>query len=297
MTSVRVWRAVMERGPLEAFNQFFKLRTFKFGRLVGVDKLGNKYYENTEEYKHGQHRWYEPAGFRGWFDTDVSEISPEWHGWLHQTTDDPPTEETVGSVYQMQPQTNVKNVDTPYDRNLGGVVVPHYVNQSQRRARGYGLGNSIKGPLAITANEENYYTQPGWPMDARHTRPNKHVGWTLADTAASLRANRERELGVGTLAALEAVKTEFLDNGEHAVAAVTADAELSAAADHGSARALAMRSEDAIRAEMVVCEGVIEEYSGMRGFKDAADAVARAKEQLLGLHDELDALYAAQAEA
>ena len=53
MTSVRILRAVKERGPLGAFEQFFKLRTFKFGRLVGVDALGNKYYENTEEYKHG----------------------------------------------------------------------------------------------------------------------------------------------------------------------------------------------------------------------------------------------------
>jgi len=53
MASARVIRAVMERGPLGAFEQFFKLRTFKFGRLVGVDRAGNHYYENTEEYKHG----------------------------------------------------------------------------------------------------------------------------------------------------------------------------------------------------------------------------------------------------
>lgn len=53
MSSARILRAITERGPLGAFEQFFKLRTFKFGRLVGVDALGNKYYENTEEYKHG----------------------------------------------------------------------------------------------------------------------------------------------------------------------------------------------------------------------------------------------------
>ena len=50
---------------------------------------------------------------------------------------------------------------------------PHVPNQTQRRARGFGLGNSIKGPLAIKANEECYYTQPGWPLDTRHRRPRK----------------------------------------------------------------------------------------------------------------------------
>lgn len=297
MTSVRVWRAIMERGPLGAFEQFFKLRTFKFGRLVGVDRLGNKYYENTVEYKHGQHRWFEPAGFRGWFDTDVSELSPEWHAWLHQVTDDPPTDETVGSVYKMEPEVGVQHTDNPYPRNLGGVHTPHVPNQTQRRARGFGLGNSISGPLSITANEENYYTQPGWPMDPRHTRPNKEVGWTLLDTADSLRARRERELGSGTAKALEAVKQEFLGDGENAVASVTQDADLETISDGPGAKVLGMRSEDAILSEMKVCDGVIAEYSGLRGFKDAADAVERAQEQLAGLQDELDALRAAQAEA
>lgn len=50
MASARVFRAVKERGPLGAFQQFWKLRTFKFGKLVGVDSMGNHYYENAVEY-------------------------------------------------------------------------------------------------------------------------------------------------------------------------------------------------------------------------------------------------------
>lgn len=295
MTSVRVWRAVMERGPLGAFEQFFKLRTFKFGRLVGVDRAGNRYYENTEEYKHAQHRWFEPPGLRCWFDVDASEISPEWYGWLHQTTDDPPTENTIGSVYQQEPLKLAKGSNNPYSRNLGTVVTPHVPNQTQRRPRGYGLGNSIGGPLAIGANEEHYYTQPGWPLDPRHTRPNKHVGWTLMDTADSLAAKRERELGPGTVKAVAAMQQEFLEDGTRAVASITVEAELAQEAEHDKeAATVGMRSQEAIEADIIVCEGVIEEYAGFRGFKDAQDAVLRAQEQLAGLKEELAVLQAAQ---
>lgn len=300
MASARVIRAVMERGPLGAFEQFFKLRTFKFGRLVGVDRAGNHYYENTEEYKHGQHRWVEPPGLRNWFNIDGSEISPEWYAWLHQSTDVPPTESTVGSVYQVEPQRNVRAVDTPYDRNLGGVVTPHVPNQSQRRPRGYGLDSGMVGPLATEANAEHYFTQPGWPMDPRNKHPQREMSWTLMDTAASLAARDERELGAGTVKAFAAVKQQFLGDGQaHAVATLSADAELNLPAERDLAanRALGMRSEHSIRNEMLVCEGIIEEYSNMRGFKDASAAVARAKEQLLGLHEELEALLQAQAEA
>ena len=57
-----------------------------------------------------------------------------------------------------------------------------------------------------------------------------------------------------------------------AVATLSADAELNLPAERDLAanRALGMRSEHSIRNEMLVCEGIIEEYSNMRGFKDAS---------------------------
>jgi hypothetical protein len=46
-------RALREYGVGGTFKKLYKMRTLKFGRLVGVDKYGNQYFENTEDYPHG----------------------------------------------------------------------------------------------------------------------------------------------------------------------------------------------------------------------------------------------------
>lgn len=51
--------------------------------LVGVDKFGNKYYENLEV-QYGRHRWVEYAD-KGRY--NASQVPAEWHGWLHFITD------------------------------------------------------------------------------------------------------------------------------------------------------------------------------------------------------------------
>ena len=61
----------------------------KIGTLVGVDKYGNKYYENNE-YFHGRNRWVEYCD-DAHLDYDASQIPAEWHGWMHYSTDIPPT--------------------------------------------------------------------------------------------------------------------------------------------------------------------------------------------------------------
>ncbi|KAJ6795735.1 NADH-ubiquinone oxidoreductase subunit B17.2 isoform X1 [Iris pallida] len=53
------------------------------GTLVGVDKFGNKYYQNLET-QFGRHRWIEYAD-KGRY--NASQVPPEWHGWLHFITD------------------------------------------------------------------------------------------------------------------------------------------------------------------------------------------------------------------
>jgi len=62
---------------------------FKFGKLIGTDMSGNKYYENVVDYPAGQHRWCEPADADNY---DASSISPEWHGWMHHMSDAPGNE-------------------------------------------------------------------------------------------------------------------------------------------------------------------------------------------------------------
>ncbi|KAM1021146.1 hypothetical protein ACFX2J_042091 [Malus domestica] len=52
-------------------------------RLVGVDQIGNKYYEKLDS-QYGRHRWVEYAEKSRY---NASQVPPEWHGWLHYITD------------------------------------------------------------------------------------------------------------------------------------------------------------------------------------------------------------------
>ena len=60
--------------------------------MVGVDRLGNRYFENLEE-QHGRHRWVEYNSELG--HRESSRIQPEWHGWMHHMTDAPPSTPSV----------------------------------------------------------------------------------------------------------------------------------------------------------------------------------------------------------
>lgn len=53
----------------------------KLGKLVGVDKYGNKYYENPY-YFLSRSRWVEFAQHQN-FEYDGSQIPAEWFGWMH----------------------------------------------------------------------------------------------------------------------------------------------------------------------------------------------------------------------
>lgn len=57
--------------------------TWRNGKKVGEDAEGNVFYQN----KDGSRRWVIYAG-----EAEASRVSPEWHGWLHHTWAEPPTE-------------------------------------------------------------------------------------------------------------------------------------------------------------------------------------------------------------
>jgi hypothetical protein len=40
----------------------------------------------------GQHRWVEYAGDKTFYEVDASAVPAEWHGWLHSSTAEPPTD-------------------------------------------------------------------------------------------------------------------------------------------------------------------------------------------------------------
>lgn len=62
---------------------------FKQGVFVGEDEGGNRYYEartNKGSYDDRKRRWVIYKGY-----AEPSKISPDWHGWMHYTFDEPPT--------------------------------------------------------------------------------------------------------------------------------------------------------------------------------------------------------------
>lgn len=59
-----------------------RLFTAKHGERVGEDGEGNVFYQSED----GARRWVIYNG-----ESEASRVSPEWHGWLHHTYQDPPT--------------------------------------------------------------------------------------------------------------------------------------------------------------------------------------------------------------
>lgn len=60
-----------------------QLFTWRKGHKVGEDNEGNVFYQNAD----GSRRWVIYNG-----ENEATRVSPEWHGWLHHTWDEPPTE-------------------------------------------------------------------------------------------------------------------------------------------------------------------------------------------------------------
>ena len=63
-----------------------QLWTWRKGTRVGEDAQGNIFYRNADDSR----RW---VIFNG--EAEASKVAPEWHGWLHRTWDEPPTEKPL----------------------------------------------------------------------------------------------------------------------------------------------------------------------------------------------------------
>ena len=71
------------------------LFTRRNGERVGEDNEGNVFYQADG----GKRRWVIYNG-----DNEASRISPEWHGWLHYTWDQPPTEAPPQAFGGLRPE-------------------------------------------------------------------------------------------------------------------------------------------------------------------------------------------------
>ena len=92
-----------------------QLWTWRKGERVGEDSAGNVFYRNADDSR----RW---VIFNG--EAEASRIAPEWHGWLHRTWDEPPTEVEI----KHQPW------EKPHLPNLTGTDEAYAPTGSIRRA-------------------------------------------------------------------------------------------------------------------------------------------------------------------
>ncbi|QIE41825.1 NADH:ubiquinone oxidoreductase subunit NDUFA12 [Meridianimarinicoccus aquatilis] len=88
--------------------------TRKNGVKVGEDDQGNVFYETRD----AKRRW---VIFNG--DVEASRISADWHGWLHQTYDEPPTKQELKH----------KSWEKPHQENLTGTPMAYAPPGSIRR--------------------------------------------------------------------------------------------------------------------------------------------------------------------
>ena len=93
--------------------QFYSWRK---GIKVGEDNQGNVFYHNADDSK----RW---VMFNG--EAEASRISPEWHGWLHRTWDEPPSEAPLEH----------KSWEIPHQENLTGTALAYAPAGSIRAGR------------------------------------------------------------------------------------------------------------------------------------------------------------------
>jgi NADH:ubiquinone oxidoreductase subunit len=85
-----------------------KLKTIFFGKLVGSDSLGNRYYES----KKGK-RWIIYNG-----EIDASKIPNEWYSWIHFTNNKIENKHTLKKYDWQKPhQSNQTGTDNAYYPN------------------------------------------------------------------------------------------------------------------------------------------------------------------------------------
>jgi NADH:ubiquinone oxidoreductase subunit len=84
------------------------------GREGGEDEAGNIFYQTRD----GMRRW---VIFNG--EMEASRVSPDWHGWLHHTWDEPPTKAPLKH----------KPWEKPHQENLTGTEAAYAPPGSIRR--------------------------------------------------------------------------------------------------------------------------------------------------------------------
>ncbi len=91
-----------------------RIHTWRHGKRMGEDAQGNVFYSNADDTR----RW---VIFNG--EAEASRVSPDWHGWLHHTFKEPPTEKPLAR----------KPWEKPHEENLTGTALAYAPAGSIRR--------------------------------------------------------------------------------------------------------------------------------------------------------------------
>ncbi len=91
-----------------------RIKTFLYGKFVGKDSFGNKYYES----KKGK-RWVIYAD-----EVDASKIPVEWYSWMHYTK----------NKIEKKHELKKFNWQKPHQPNLTGTESAYYPNKNKNAA-------------------------------------------------------------------------------------------------------------------------------------------------------------------
>ena len=75
-----------------------RLKTIFFGKLVGEDHSGNKYYQNKKD-----NRWVVYNG-----EINASKITSDWFSWIHHTTNKVPSIKKENKYFWQKPHKDNK---------------------------------------------------------------------------------------------------------------------------------------------------------------------------------------------
>lgn len=97
-------------------NAVTRLLTWLHGEEVGRDQFGNRYYRAKKGWQvhkdslRRERRWVVYNG-----EAEASRVPPEWHGWLHHTTDEvPPAEGIKKRIWMKEHRPNATGTSAAY---------------------------------------------------------------------------------------------------------------------------------------------------------------------------------------
>tara|TARA_B100000579_G_scaffold435314_1_gene458251 strand:- start:1793 stop:2173 length:381 start_codon:yes stop_codon:yes gene_type:complete len=83
------------------------LKTLFFGKFIGKDEYGNKYYKSKKD-----ERWVVYAN-----DIEASRITNNWFLWMHHTINEPPKNEEKKYSWQKKHSENLTGTNKSYKPN------------------------------------------------------------------------------------------------------------------------------------------------------------------------------------